>query len=321
MVLKIHDAYKIITSALEGCYDTRENRNIALIIMGISSIDLISNPDKEIEINDLEGKIKRLLLHEPVQYIVGHETFYGRSFMVNPSTLIPRPETEELVQLIIKDLKSNLSDKNYSSEKPLRILDIGTGSGAIGITLALELDNCSVEAWDISQSALDIATQNADRLGARNITFSKIDILNHQEVWAHMTQKATQSGTSNDYQSSSNYFDIVVSNPPYITPKEKVLMRDNVTNHEPHSALFVPEDDPLLFYRSIADLCLNNSDTCTGSILSSDGGDLYFEINEAYPNECCELLEHRGFTGVKCRDDLFGKPRMVYGYMPSKQKQ
>lgn len=216
---------------------------------------------------------ERLKTGEPIQYILGKAPFYGREFIVSPGTLIPRNETEELVHLIIKE-----------NRRPgLRILDIGTGSGCIPISLALEMDRAEVYAVDVSEEALAVADQNAADLGAE-VAFSKCDIL--AEV------------------PDVRELDILVSNPPYIPEQEKSQMHKNVLEFEPELALFVSDEDPLVFYREIA---------LKGKLLLKAGGKLYFEINEKYGTEVAGLMQESGYSEVRVIKDLNGKERIVVG--------
>lgn len=220
----------------------------------------------------LEEVIMRLRKQEPIQYILEEASFFGRMFQVSPAVLIPRPETEELVQLILNRRVNN---------RGLKILDIGTGSGCIAISLALELPGAKVTAVDVSEEALRIARLNAKSLGAA-VKFVNADILRDQPDLPHP--------------------DIIVSNPPYIRAVEAGKMAGNVLEWEPHLALFVEDHDPLLFYRKIAALAVN--------ILKA-GGYLYFEINEAFGAEVVRLLEDQGFSSVALHKDMQGKDRMV----------
>lgn len=274
--MKLYEAYKLAETSLEGLYDARQSRSIALIFMGVSQLDLVLNPNQEIVIEDFQTKLDLLIKGMPVQYIVGQQEFLGRNFRVDSSTLIPRPETEELVNLIV----------NHHKGLTPRILDIGTGSGAIAVSLALELPLSLVTGWDISFDTLGTAKKNAKWLGAKNITFKEVDVFRIE---------------------TRERYDIIVSNPPYVTPAQREAMHVNVLGYEPHSALFVEQDDPLVFYRKIADLAVNG--------LLRSGGWLYFEINELYPNECMKLLKKRGFTKVKMLHDMYDKPRIVFGQL------
>ena len=214
---------------------------------------------------------RRLSAGEPLQYVVGTAPFGELRFEVTPATLIPRPETLELVEWVV-------ADENVKSA--LRLLDIGTGSGCIAISLAKLLPQATVSAWDISAEALAVARRNAERNGVA-IDFKQVDAL-------HVTEAET--------------YDCIVSNPPYICEAEKAEMTDSVLLHEPHTALFVPNTAPLRFYRAIAEL---------GMRCLSPGGTLYFEINRAYGAETCNLLRDLGFRDVELRKDFYGNDRMV----------
>ncbi len=218
---------------------------------------------------------ERLKTGEPIQYIMGKGPFYGREFLVSSATLIPRNETEELVHMIIKE----------SPKAGLRVLDIGTGTGCIPISLALEMNNPEIFAVDISEEALEIAAQNADALGAK-VTFSTCDIL-------------TQTPEVSE-------LDILVSNPPYIPEQEKTEMHRNVLDFEPELALFVSNEDPLIFYREIA---------VKGKQLLKSGGKLYFEINEKYGKEVSQLMQDLGYSNVQVLKDLNGKERITKGLL------
>jgi len=220
---------------------------------------------------------------EPIQYVLGRACFCGRSFAVAPGVLIPRPETEELCRLIID---------THPSES-LNILDIGTGSGCIAITLALEMPDAEVEAVDISPEALAIAGANAARLGAK-VSFHQYDIL---------SEDSPPLGRGRGWGAPSTpKYDIIVSNPPYICERERADMERNVLDYEPHTALFVPDDDPLLFYRTIGQKALT---------MLVPGGILCFEINPLYCDQLIELLRSQGYCEVETVSDSFGKRRFV----------
>lgn len=222
-------------------------------IMTADSLEL--NKEQQIR---LHSYIERLKNYEPIQYIIEETEFYGLPFYVNQNVLIPRPETEELVELVI----------NENPSKNLNILDIGTGSGCIAIALAKYMSNAQLAAWDISHLALDIAVLNSKRNHVE-IDFKKVNVLS-------------------DYPTDKK-FDIIVSNPPYILEKEKQEMEQNVLAYEPHSALFVPDDQPLLFYERIADIALE---------LLNPNGKLYFEINQAKGQETVDTLKEKRFSNV-----------------------
>ncbi len=257
--------------------DKAEIQSIVYLILenkfGFSKTDVLSG--KEINTLDqtlLNTIISRINKHEPIQYILGSAYFFGRSFSVNNSVLIPRPETE----LLVDEIKTF----TQSIETPIRILDIGAGSGCIAISLALEIPNANVTAVDISIDALACAKQNALELKA-NINFKELDILN---------------------QELKDHYDLIVSNPPYISLGEKENMKQNVLAYEPHLALFASQNDPFIFYRTIASKCKKKLPT---------NGSLWFEINEHFGKEVCKLLEEQGFKGVQILKDLDGKDRVV----------
>lgn len=230
--------------------------------------DIVLSSKKEQELEDI---LQRLSRFEPLQYIEGRTLFLGREFWVAPGVLIPRPETEELVELMLKEIPADA-----------RILDVGTGSGCIAISLAKELPDALVTAWDVSPEALSVARANARKLQA-DVRFVECDVLACQvdEV---------------------GLYDVIVSNPPYVTEAEKADMEPNVLQWEPSLALFVPDDDPLRFYRRIAVL---------GRDMLADGGRLYFEINRAYGREMVEMLRTMGYVGVRIEKDLSQNDRFV----------
>lgn len=230
--------------------------------------DIALSSKKEQELEDI---LQRLSRFEPLQYIEGRTLFLGREFWVAPGVLIPRPETEELVELMLKEIPADA-----------RILDVGTGSGCIAISLAKELPDALVTAWDVSPEALSVARANARKLQA-DVRFVECDVLACQvdEV---------------------GLYDVIVSNPPYVTEAEKADMEPNVLQWEPSLALFVPDDDPLRFYRRIAVL---------GRDMLADGGRLYFEINRAYGREMVEMLRTMGYVGVRVEKDLSQNDRFV----------
>ena len=262
-------------------YTQGEIKSIIKIIFeklkGYSQVDIIMHRDDELSDfikSQIDDVLRRLLNHEPIQYIFSEAYFHGMTLKVTPDTLIPRPETEELVDIIIKE--------NAGSD--LRVLDIGTGSGAIAIALARSLRFPEVEAVDISQPAIEIATENAKALKV-NVKFSKKDILAETNM-------------------PKDFYDIIVSNPPYITEEEKTSMETNVLDYEPHTALFVPDEDPLRFYRAI---------TNYATYALRSGGRLYFEINSRYGKETERLLLDNGFTDTAIIKDMYGLDRFVSG--------
>mgnify|MGYP000221766173 CR=1 FL=1 len=268
-----------IKESLRDLYPSSEVSSLVRLIMervcNIQPHHFLFCKDKELpesEKSRIHDIVERLKQMEPIQYILGTADFYSLQFEVDPSVLIPRPETEELVEQVILD----------NADKKIKILDIGTGSGCIAITLQLDMPESKVTAWDISADALDVARENAQQLGA-NVNFVKLDALNakHEGEW-----------------------DVIVSNPPYICEKEKKDMAVNVLEHEPHTALFVPDADPLLFYRAITRLAVQTL---------SKGGRLYFEINPIYADDTCHMMRAEGMTAVELRSDMYGKQRMAKG--------
>lgn len=239
---------------------------------------LDNKPFSDEQKKQLESILERLKTYEPIQHITEDTEFFGLPFFVNKNVLIPRPETEELVELILTENK----------ESGLRILDIGTGSGAIAIALAKYLKNAEVTAWDFSHKALNIAVFNS-KMNSVDISFKLVNVLK-------------------DFPTDRQY-DIIVSNPPYILENEKSTMDKNVLEYEPHSALFVPDNSPLLFYERIADIALQ---------ILSPNGKLYFEINQAKGNDTVEMLEGKGFRNVTLHKDLSQNDRMVKAVKPDR---
>ena len=275
--------YNELRHQLAPIYGDGEAKAIAQMVyevrFGLSLSDIYLGKDTQLSANsqaELEGIAERLLHQEPVQYVLGEASFCNRTFHVEPGVLIPRPETAELCEWI--------TQKERSSS--CHILDIGTGSGCIAISLALDIPQAKVTAWDISSTALEIARKNAQQLKA-DVTFQEVDIL---------------SPLTSHHSPIISTFDIIVSNPPYICNKEREQMEQNVLEHEPHTALFVPDKDPLLFYRAIAQFGL--------TALKPDG-ELYFEINPIYANEMQEMLSAMSYHAIEIKEDQFGKPRMI----------
>ena len=236
--------------------------------------DLVLSKEEEQPL--FEG-LTALAKQEPIQHILGVTTFMDMDFKVNEDVLIPRPETEELVRWIVEDVKTG------EPNKPLKILDIGTGSGCLAISLAVHLPEAKVFAIDVSDKALTVAKQNSENLKA-DVTFIEADILN--------TEVLEQD------------FDIIVSNPPYVRMLEKEEMQQNVLGFEPHLALFVENDDPLIFYNKITSLAVTH--------LRQEGR-LYFEINQYLGKEMQQLLEEYHFKNIELRKDMFGNDRMIKG--------
>lgn len=247
----------------------------------LKRIDLVMNPNFEIpseKLATLNSALLRLKQEEPIQYIIGKTEFYGFPFYVNQNVLIPRPETEELVEWIIKDIQEKKEKRKDSS---INILDIGTGSGCIPISLKKQILSANISAIDVSKKAIETAEKNA-QLNEVDIDFIQQDILQTEQLTAT--------------------YDIIVSNPPYVRELEKAAMKRNVLDNEPELALFVEDRDPLIFYRKIAQLAKTHL---------NKNGFLFFEINEYLGKEMLEMLRLLGFKNVMLKKDLFGKDRMI----------
>lgn len=283
--------YSEIWHRIATSYEDGEARAIARILIeelfGLSYTDIVCGATDQLSADDtlrLDTAVRRIEQGEPLQHVLGYADFCGNHFGVNASVLIPRPETEWLVD---EGKRLMNSASNAAPSAPKRILDIGTGSGCIAISLKLRLGEAYVEAWDISEEALRTAESNAKALKAE-VAFCKRDALRAEESVAP--------------------WDLIVSNPPYICDSERADMDDNVLLHEPHTALFVPDDDPLRFYRAIARYALRSL---------SNGGSLLFECNTRYAEATGEMMREMGFEDVTVNDDCFGLPRFVKGSSPS----
>ena len=263
-------------------------------LLGLQRIDTVLKPDFIIEneiLNNLKNIISRLKKEEPIQYILGKTAFYGLPFLVDKNTLIPRPETEELVEWILKEIQEL---RIKIQKESLSILDIGTGTGCIPISLAKNLKNITISAIDVSSNALKIAKQNAS-LNNVTIDFFELDILQTENL--NKLSVLAQSKTH-----SNNKYDIIVSNPPYVRELEKVEIKNNVLNNEPHLALFVDNENPLIFYKKIADLAKSHL---------TKNGLLFFEINQYLSNETVTMLKEKEFTNIELKKDLFSNDRMI----------
>lgn len=274
----MQDILQNIRKSLSGFYPDNEISGLVrLLIEHVTKSSmpaLLSDKNTKItseEVLKIDKIVERLQRFEPIQYILGETEFYGLPFTVNQDVLIPRPETEELVELIL----------NENKESKPRILDIGTGSGCIAVSLQKHIHESSVTAWDISEKALAVAALNS-KSNSVNVTFNQVDILS-------------------DYPTNHS-FDIIVSNPPYVLVSEKTDMHANVLEYEPHTALFVADNNPLLFYNRIADVAIQ---------LLTDGGKLYFEINRAKGQETIKMLENKKFSEIRLIKDISGNDRMV----------
>jgi release factor glutamine methyltransferase len=276
------DIVRRFSASLKDLYPESEIRNFCYMasshLLNYSKIDFYVNTGSPISVK-CEEKFNQILERlgkwEPIQYVLGYTEFYGLKLMTDRRTLIPRPETEELVNWIVQD------EKTYAPA----VLDIGTGTGCIAIPLALNLDAPEVSACDSSTGALELAALNA-QLNKAQVKFFSYDLLG---VPAALPGR----------------YHIMVSNPPYVRESEKALMRPNVLDYEPAEALFVPDKDPLLFYRNIALL---------GRRYLRDGGSLYLEINENMPERVVALLKASGYFNIEVRSDAWGKARMVRGW-------
>ena len=280
--MKLKEAIDQLNNGLAGLVEPREAQAMIRIIcedvFNYDQVDMALRQESELpefaqdRISDIIARLRR---HEPLQYIIGSALFHGHRFKVNPAVLIPRPETEQLVDLII--------DENPASD--LRVLDMGTGSGCIAISLARALKFPTVDAFDISRDAVAVARENAALLKVKVRLFES-DMLSPQP---------------------SATYDIIVSNPPYICWSEREAMDPNVKDYEPGQALFVPDNDPLLFYKAIAPYAARSLER---------GGRLYLEINRRFGNEVKRLLEDNGFNEVRIIDDAYGNPRFAAAIGP-----
>ena len=312
--------YQQLWQSLTPLYDAGEAQAIVRTVLdvkyGMTLTDIICGKVNEISADEerkLEEIIIRLQKGEPVQYVLGEADFAGRIFHVEPGVLIPRPETAELCQWIEEDMagESTVSSGNspQATDDARRILDICTGSGCIAITLGLNIPNSEVTGWDISEDALRIAQRNVEMMKAGNVRIEHQDALALPKA-AETDNKKMKGNDDKEVVKpkgeaktpSTQKWDLIVSNPPYICEKEKADMEKNVLEHEPSLALFVPDEDPLKFYRAIAEYA--------SSALKS-GGALYFEINPIYEKETREMLLKLDFKDIETKEDAFGKKRMM----------
>lgn len=269
--------YQDTIRQLSAIYAQGEAKALARMLFedrfGFTVTDILLGKDNDLSANEreeLQNIVSRMLKNEPIQYILGHTEFCGLNLHVAPGVLIPRPETAELVEWIKSE-----------NTKESSVLDVGTGSGCIA--LALAKNGFTVEGWDISEEALTIARRNAEQLDI-DVRFIKEDVL-------HLSK-----------DSGRKTFDIIVSNPPYICLKEAEEMEHNVLDYEPHTALFVPDNDPLLFYRAIAEYATTHL---------APNGQLFFEINRAFSKETARMLQGKGFGNIEIRQDQYGNDRMI----------
>ena len=287
--------YEALWKRLTPLFEAGEAKAIVRWLLdvrfGLSMTDILCGKVEELsepDMVELGAMMARLAEGEPVQYVAGKADFCGRQFRVAPGVLIPRPETAELCRWISDCIRGQAFDSAAPLvEKRCGILDIGTGSGCIAVTLALEIPGSSVTAWDISDDALRIASENAGQLGT-SVAFEKKDVLNISPTALRLTPSAK--------------YDLIVSNPPYICHNEARAMERNVLEHEPRQALFVPDDDPLLFYRAIARLAIE--------ILKPEGS-LFFELNPLYAADTERMVRNMGLRDTELRHDQFGKQRFL----------
>jgi len=275
-----------LTKELKNVYETDESRNIIeLVIEHITNMSRAEQVKNKVpyltctQLEDLDAITERLKKNEPVQYVLGEAWFAGMKFKVNKNVLIPRPETEELVDWIAKVINAQYSIRNVQCS----IMDIGTGSGCIPITLKKKLPQATVSAIDVCSEALFTATENAVALNA-DVNFVLLDFLD-EEKWKELAQ-----------------YDIIVSNPPYVKQSEINTMHDRVKEFEPHLALFVPDEDALLFYKKLSDFSLKHL---------KPGGSLFVEINEALGEQVVNLFRSTGFANIELRKDMQEKDRMI----------
>ncbi|MFN0257201.1 peptide chain release factor N(5)-glutamine methyltransferase [Pedobacter ureilyticus] len=293
--MKLTELAILYQDKLNQLYEEEEIQSLFFIaleeVLGYKKTDYIIKKQETVPdtaLLRLNNILLGLTKGTPIQYIIGHTEFYGLKFKVNPAVLIPRPETEELVEWILSVCNSRFVAENQNiSQSSINIIDIGTGSGCIAIALKKHLPKAYVSAVDISSAALATAKENA-AINEVGVTFIEDDILNYSESYA-------------------SKFDIIVSNPPYIKEKEKAEMHENVLANEPHTALFVSNEKPLIFYEAIADFALLH--------LKKDGH-LFFEINANLGKETIQMLGAKGFTDIRLRLDMQGKERMVSAQKP-----
>lgn len=293
--MKLTELAVLYQDKLTALYDEDEIQSLFFIaleeVLGYKKTDYILKKLEEVPdtaLIRLNNILLGLTKGTPIQYIIGHTVFYGLKFKVNPSVLIPRPETEELVEWIVSVCNSRFAVGNAASnQSSVSIIDIGTGSGCIAIALKKHLPKAYVSAVDISSAALATAKENA-LMNEVGVAFIEDDILNYTETY-------------------TSKFDVIVSNPPYIKEDEKAEMHENVLANEPHTALFVSNDKPLIFYEAIADFALLH--------LKKDG-QLFFEINANLGKETIQMLAAKGFADIRLKLDMQGKERMVSALKP-----
>lgn len=312
-------SYREFWETLSSEYELNEAKAITRLVfekvLGLSLVQIYSDSATSIIAHNktlLQDILKRLLQKEPVQYVLGKADFFGREFAVSQGVLIPRPETEELIKHTLTEIINDNENDNDNSDtdsddnpQPLSILDCCTGSGCIAITLSLELEKAQVSAFDISEKALNIAKKNA-KLHHAKVNFFHADALNINDN--EPTTKPLSKG--NRLKSLTLWgdleealFNLIISNPPYVCESERAEMQAHVLNYEPAEALFVPDNNPLLFYNAISDYSLTHL---------SEGGMLCFEINPHFAQQIANSLAEKGFSEIKIKKDQFGKNRFIF---------
>ena len=296
MLLKQYKSH--FFDALKNSQDEQEIESFFFILTeylhNLKRVDVALNPNFELseaEVGKWNAILAQLQLEKPIQHITGEAWFYGLKFEVNENTLIPRPETEELVEWIIESWKLEVGSWKSENQKRINVLDIGTGTGCIPIALKANLPQANVFAIDVSEMALEVARRNAE-LNKVEVNFIQANILELEDL--------SKLPSSIIHHPSS--YNIIVSNPPYVRNLEKQEIKKNVLDYEPHLALFVEDTDTLLFYRKIAQLAIENL---------TPNGLLFFEINQYLGKETVELLENFGFKDIELKKDMFGNDRMI----------
>lgn len=291
-MMTIDEFYKNFTGRLKIIYDEREANNIAdwvfESIAGVKRLDRITNKAKQFDdltINQLDNTLQQLLQNKPVQYVLGEAWFYKMKLKVNEHVLIPRPETEELVEWVVEEIRNKKLEIGNKEVEHFSILDIGTGSGCIAIALKKELSGADIFAIDVSEDALDVAKENAEAHDTK-INFLQLDFLN-EEIWP-----------------SPKLFDIIISNPPYIPENEKGKLAKHVVDHEPHLALFVNDENPLIFYQKIAAFADKKL---------KEKGKIFVEVHEDYSNEAQQIFAEKEFK-TEIKKDIYGRERMIRAY-------
>ena len=294
--MKLYEAEQYVKEQLKGIYHEQEATNITDLaiehVTGLLKTQRVSKKQTELsasQFSQLQKDLQRLKSNEPIQYVMNKSWFYGMELYVDKNVLIPRPETEELVEWIISDLKASGKDvfirKSMEADETtqLKILDIGTGSGCIALALKKAMPKAEVWGCDVSEEALNVARRNGSTLNIR-VDFQGVNFLDEAQ------------------QKHLPTVDIIVSNPPYVPLKDKEQMQPNVVAHEPHTALFVPDNDPLVFYRALAEF---------GKKRLYESGTIYMEIHEGLANEVVTLFNKQGYSNIELKKDMQGKDRMV----------